>query len=401
MNIALLTTEYAHKKTPRTGGIGTFFKLLAKELHKKGNNVTVVVFTGKKDFDFNDEGVCVYVRKDFFKKNKLIDLIRSLTKKSTSYKKIYKQTYIKERKYIAKEFNRIVRYKNIEVVETQDYGGISLFLDEKYPILIRCHGTNKVLTREFNYNKTKLYNQVFDELEDLTINNLNNTIVGVSKYSSSLIEKMFLRKNVNYIYNGVDIKKFKISDEKIIENAIFYFGTLSEKKGLITLCNIFNNIKTKLPNASLHLIGKGANYFQYLKREVLDSSVLEDVFYYNELDNKDLPSLLGKANVVLFPTKGENFPFVFLEAMALKKIIIVSNIKPSLEIIENNKNGFIAHSEADFIEKTLYVLTNYNKLTVIEEKARQTIEDKFTSEVMADLSIKLYQKIIKEYNEIY
>lgn len=398
MNIALLTTEYAHKKTPVFGGIGTFLTNLAKGLERNGHNVYVLVITGKKNFSFKDGNIVVKVRKNFFRKDKLTELVRSLTKNRPRYYQLYEKVYLKERKYIAAELKKYIKDKDIDIIETQDYGGISLFLGEETPVVIRCHGTHKVLTKEFGYDEYNQFSVIMNDIENTTISNKENHILGVSMYSSSLIRKYFERQEeVPYIYNGVDLEKFEpVRDKGYIKNSIFYFGTLSEKKGVKFLCEVFNEFKKNNPEATLHLIGRGENYFSYLEENVIDPKYIKDVTYYGAVENSKLSQYVKDANVVVFPTQGENFPFAFLEAMALEKVIIANDIAPAHEIISEGENGFIARTKQEFIEKIEEVFKNEELKKVIEKNARKTIKEKFTSDLMVENTENYYKKIIEK-----
>lgn len=397
MNIALLTTEYAHEKTPKAGGIGTFNSVLAKGLQEKGHTVYVVVFYGKKNFTIDDDGISVFVRKSFFRKHKISELIRSVSKTREKLFKFYQKVYSDEREYISKEFYKIISDKKIDIIETQDCGGISYSLNEDIPVVIRCHGTNEVLSKEFNYIRPELYNKVLKELEGKTISKEKNNIVAVSKYAGDLIFKYFNRKGAKVIYNGVDVNKFKPSvKDKTIPKSIFYFGTLSEKKGLKFLCEVFNELNERDDETTLHIIGKGEKYFSYLEKNILTKKALKNVVYYGVMNHDDLNKELVKAKTIVFPTQGENFPFVFLEAMSLEKVIISNAIEPAYEIIDQGKNGFIAKGKDEFISTIEKVISPDFDGKLIESNARKTVENKFTNLIMVDDSVKLYKEILSK-----
>ena len=48
MKILFFTNEYSHKKLPDCGGVGTFLKVLAEALVKKGHHVYIFGFSRKK-----------------------------------------------------------------------------------------------------------------------------------------------------------------------------------------------------------------------------------------------------------------------------------------------------------------------------------------------------------------
>ncbi|MEX6625847.1 glycosyltransferase family 4 protein [Tenacibaculum salmonis] len=394
MKIAFLTTEYAHAKTPVYGGIGTFFKILADELIAKGNTVSIFVYGGKYNFDFEDGEIKIRVRKDFFRDNKIQNLVRSLSRRSPKFYSFYLKCFLNERKYVAKHFNNFIKDKNIDVIEVPDYGGYFYALDNKIPVNVRCHGTNTVLTKEFNYSFREPKDRALNDSELLSFKNLNLNIITVSKYAGSLIEKYFKRSDYNVIYNGVNINKFTSTSKDIIKDSIFYFGTLSEEKGVGVLCENFNKVCENNGTATLHIIGRREEYWQYLKENILTEKALERTTYYGIVDYNDLEKVLSKADMFVFPSRGENFPFVFLEAMSLQRPIIVNNIKPSYEIIEHGINGLITKSDEDFYNLIMSVLENKVDVTKLANNARNTVKENFIYNKMVDDTISFYKKTI-------
>ena len=97
-------------------------------------------------------------------------------------------------------------------------------------------------------------------------------------------------------------------------------------------------------------------------------------------------------------TKGENFPFSFLEAMALEKLVIANNIPVTKEIIEHHKNGFIANNETDFIKYISHVFDNLEEAHKIAINARKHIVTHFSKEKMVSETLNLYNELIKISN---
>ena len=244
-----------------------------------------------------------------------------------------------------------------------------------------------------NYFGYKNIDEVTIKIELNAIKNYNN-IIAVSKFSKKINEKWFNKNNIEVIYNGIDSNVFKSKiSAKILNKSIYYFGTITEKKGLYDLALIFNKIVQKYPRATLHLIGKGSQYLEYLKSEVFIEKALLNLVYHGVVEYSQIPQKLLNAHVIVFPTKGENFPFSFLEAMSMEKPVIVSNIEVSKEIIVDGVNGYIAASNQEFIDKIDIVFNNCNK--EISSNARKTIIKYFSISEMTENTIKYYNQIME------
>ena len=85
MKILFFTNEYSHEKLPDCGGVGTFLKVLAEALVKKGHQVYIFGFSRKK-MQFSDRNIHFYFKKKYSKGHFLMELIRSLGSKLNSWK---------------------------------------------------------------------------------------------------------------------------------------------------------------------------------------------------------------------------------------------------------------------------------------------------------------------------
>jgi glycosyltransferase involved in cell wall biosynthesis len=109
---------------------------------------------------------------------------------------------------------------------------------------------------------------------------------------------------------------------------------------------------------------------------------------------------IEKATLCVFPTFAEALPVSWLEAMALKKPIVASNVGWAKEIIDDGKDGFLVHPEAhsDYAEKIIALLEDNNLRTQFSKAAREKIESAFSSRIVAKQSVEFYTKIINKNN---
>lgn len=393
MNILFLSSEYNHPNLPASGGVGTFIKIIAHELSKRGHTVHVFGFN-RKQLEFKDKDVNLYFARKFSKKRWMIKFYMSASRK-LKFEKLFCKFLKLEYKFWASELKKYAKGKDLNIIEAWDYGGHFMNLNKlDIPVVVRCHGSAGVLNHYFGYP----YLKNLSNFEKLAFKDYNN-IIAVSRFTKRINEEWFNKKNIHVIHNGIDLKQFSntYNRKDVINQSIFYFGTLSERKGVYDLAEVFNNITTKFPNATLHLIGKGKDIFEHIEENILTEKSLKNTTYYGSLQHNELAILLRKAHTIVFPTKGENFPFAFLEAMATEKPIVTSNIEVSSEIINHNTNGLIAGSIEEYVTHISKIFTDLEYANTLALNARKTIEDHFTVELMAEKSIEYYTKVINDY----
>lgn len=397
MNVALFTFEYAHKKTPVYGGIGTYFKTIAKELNDKGINVIVYVYypyrTKDKINSFKDGNIEVEVLENYSSKHFFYRKLRKISLKF-GLKKLYIKLKIIEYKSIADSFFKFIENRNIDIIQTHDYKAPISYLKTDIPKVIRCSGSVAMLVEKFNYCPINHEYEIIKKFEQKAFKNADY-ITAVSNFSAKTTKEIFNIEKIKVINNGVDYKLIKDYEIEEIPYSIFYFGSVNEGKGIKTLAKIFNKIQEKEPRANLHIIGKGKEYWDYINSYILSDSAREKTTYYGQKNKKELYYLISKASIFIFPTHGENFPFVFIEAMAFCKPIIVNNIEVSFDIIDDKKNGFIVEKEEDYIEIVLDLFKNPKKRKNIGKNAREKVENNFSLKQMTNKTIELYNEIKK------
>lgn len=389
MKILLFTNEYSHEKLPDCGGVGTFLKVLAEALVKKGHDVYVYGFSRRK-IQFSDHNIHFYFIKKYSKGHFLTELIRSIGAKLKSDP--LQLFFLKrERKYLAHKLKTYASKNKIDVIESFVFSGYTAYYDHSTPLVLRFHGSRAFWHYYLGQKKDSL--KIL--MEQKAIENASK-IVAVSEFSAEAIQKMYSIDSHKVIYNAIDTKLFSLDPSiEIINQSIFYFGTLSDAKGVHTLAEIFNEVVILYPKASLHIIGKGNAYWNNLYENILSTEAKGQTTYYGTKQLSELPKLLSKANLICLPTNGETFGLAFVEAMALEKLVIANNIPVTKEIIDHQKNGFIANIASDFLKYISYAFDNPEEVHKIAVSARKQSVANFSQEKMVTETLNLYNTLIK------
>lgn len=389
MKILLFTNEYSHEKLPDCGGVGTFLKVLSEALVEKGHQVYVFGFS-RKNIQFSEHNIHFHFIKKYSKVHLLTELLRSIgVKLRNNMLQLY--FFKKERKYLANKLKIYAAKNKIDVIESFVFSGYTAYFDNSIPLVLRFHGSRGFWHYYLGQKKEPL--KIL--MEQKALENMSK-IVAVSKFSAEAIQNIYSVDTHKVIYNGIDTKVFSPDPSvETIDQSIFYFGTLSDAKGVDTLAKVFNEVLKLYPKASLHLIGKGNTYWNYLCEHVLSSDSKRQTTYYGAKQLYELPKLLCKANLICLPTNGETFGLAFVESMALEKLVIANNIPVAKEIIEHQKNGFIANNESDFLKYISYAFDNPEEAHKIAVNARKHIVTHFSKEKMVAETLNLYNELIK------
>ncbi len=378
MKIAFLTPEYPHTKTGTSGGIGTSIKNLAAALKLNGSEVSILVYGQNSDGLFQDNGIDIHQ-------------IQNIKFKGLSW-------YL-TRKKIQKKIDFLYSEKKIDLIEVVDWTGITSFITlKKCPIVIKLHGSDAYFC-DLEDRKAKFWNK-FHEKRALQKADFHTA---VSRFVATETSRVFrIKKQFTIIPNGVNMIDFG-SDNSSNPNQILYFGSLIRKKGLLELPMIFNKIHENNPNAKLILAGKDVPDIATksastwaLMQKLFAENALQNVTYLGVIPYENIRKIIQESTVCVFPSFAEAFPVSWLEAMAMKKAIVASNIGWAIEVVTNKVDGFLVNPKKheEFAEKVAVLLKNESLNVSFGKNAQQKMANTFDINIIAQKNLDFYQSII-------
>ncbi|GAB5565099.1 MAG: glycosyltransferase family 4 protein [Winogradskyella sp.] len=389
MRILFFTNEYSHPELPPHGGVGTFFKTVAERLTAQGHEVFIYGFS-KRKYEIIDDEIKIKFFKQYFKANPIAELFRSLSSR-LGYPSITEYWLKKERQHLTKQLKKYALKNNIDIIQSFTFNGFTAFWDNSIPLVTRYHGSRGF----WHYYLNKPYEELKIKMEKKALLVTPFTVAN-SYFSKDFIKDYYDIEVAKVIPNGIDVNHFSPKkDVEEIPKSIFYVGTISEAKGVNNLISAFNEIIKKHPDATLHLIGRGEKYFNQLKSKLFTEAALVNTTYYKHISLKELPRKLSEASLIAVPSKGETFGFTIVEAMALEKITVVSDIPVAHEIIEDTKDGFIAKDTKHFEELICKVFDHPEAFSTMRKVAREKVLANYTLELMTKATLNYYKEILK------
>jgi glycosyltransferase involved in cell wall biosynthesis len=380
MKIAFLTPEFPHPKTGSSGGIGTSILNLSKGLVKDGHEVSVLVYGQDKDEVFIENGITYYR----IKNTRLKGFSRLLTQKK-----------------VQRLINKLVSENKIEILEAPDWTGFTSNIKISCPLVIRLNGSDTYFCHLDN-RQVKFLNKFH---EKKALQNAD-ALLSVSQYTADLTKELFeLNRDFTIIPNSIDIDKFSNEGSAVMEeNTILYFGTLIRKKGALELPLIFNEVYKQNNQVKLILIGRDASDIisgnsstWEMMQPLFNSDAKQNVSYLGSVPYEKIKEYITHSTVCFFPTFAEALPVSWIEAMAMKKAIVASDIGWASEVIDDGINGFLVHPTAHklYADKIIKLLENQALRNEFGIEARKKVKQKFSIEVVAAQSVDFYKKIIK------
>jgi glycosyltransferase involved in cell wall biosynthesis len=353
MKIAFLTPEYPHPLTGNSGGIGTSIKNLAVGLVAAGCEVRVLVYGQEQDAVFQDSNV-------------IIQRIKNI--------KIKRLSWFFTRKKIERIINKLHKSNQIDLVEAPDWTGITSFISpKKCPIVIRLNGSDTYFCN-LEQRRVKWKNK-FHEKRALV---KADALLSVSQFAADQTNVVFgLHKKFTIIPNSIDVSIFDQNENRtFVSNTVLYFGSVIRKKGLLELPLIFNKLVELNSAAQLIIVGKdvpdivsGSNSTWEIMQELFTEEAILHVSYAGSVPYSEIQTHINAATVCIFPSFAEALPVSWIEAMALQKSIVASNIGWATDVIDDEINGFLVDPK----EHALYA----NKINELLQNASRCSKAKY------------------------
>lgn len=378
MHIAYLTPEYPNPKLANTGGLGTSIKNLAIALAAKGIKVTIFIY-GQKVQEVYTE-----------------DLIHFHVIKQKKYK--FGGFYF-YRKYIERYVK--ANLGDIDLIEAPDWTGITAFMRFKIPLIIRFHGSDTYFCHLEN-RRQKIKNKWFERLAMKPA----DAFIAPTHFAGLESIKLFKQPlhKLKIIHYGLSLKDFNNRNPDVFEPyRLLNIGTLIRKKGVFQIVKMFNEIVSKHPNATLYLIGADSYDIKTnsastwaLMQEQMSEQAKAQTTYLGKVPYIEVQKHIRNANICVFPSMAETLGMVTIEAMALQKVVLNTDIGWAQDIITHNEDGFMHHPNniKAYVDTILRLFEDKDLISSIGIKARQKVETRFDIETIVEQNITYYKGFI-------
>jgi colanic acid/amylovoran biosynthesis glycosyltransferase len=209
-------------------------------------------------------------------------------------------------------------------------------------------------------------------------------------------------EKIRILYGGVDLDQYKYSPpNKWGSENILSLGRLVEKKGHHVLMQAFKKIKTKFPNATLTIIGRG-ELEDYLKSLAAQLNLGNSFKLLNHVPKDQVREYLYKADLFcaasLEAANGdvEGIPNTLKEAMAMGVPVISTTHAGIPELITHNKEGILVpENNIDQLALALdYMLSNRNFWTAYTIAARRKVEQHFDLRKQLQIQAQYYDELL-------
>ena len=227
---------------------------------------------------------------------------------------------------------------------------------------------------------------------------------------NDLIQRGIPSEKITPVFNGVNVDDFKSvpPDAEFQEKwklkgktIIGFIGSFYRYEGLDLLIKAFARIAAKCDDAILLLVG-GGEMDSELKKLASDLGLNDQVIMPGRIPHERVPGVYAMIDILAYPRHPMRLtelvtPLKPLEAMAMGKALVASDVGGHKELIRNNETG-ILFKAGDLEELTASlnrVLEETDLRGQLEEQGREWVKENKTWDKTTEVYVDIYQSVQK------
>ena len=234
----------------------------------------------------------------------------------------------------------------------------------------------------------------------------------------ALDDSMF--RKIDVVYNPLDLSSF---DPKKVDGDQFkkmfkvngsypllgVVGQISAWKGLADVIRAMSKVLSSFPQARLLVVGEpkfdtasarydNVAYFKELKSLVKKLNLKKEVIFTGE--RSDIPQIMKAIDLLILASWEEPFGRSLIEAMAMEKPVISTNVGGPTEIIKDRVNGvLVSPKNPQIIARTIIQLAlKKKKSEEMGRRGRKEVEKRFNTDTYIAKMLNIYKKILDKRN---
>jgi glycosyltransferase involved in cell wall biosynthesis len=226
---------------------------------------------------------------------------------------------------------------------------------------------------------------------------------------SDALRKMYIEgrgieaRRVVSIYNGVELERFSpvhpgkqssgYRSIRQVNMSVGCFGRLVWQKGIEYLIRAIPAVVSEVAPVHFLMVGDGP------ERDRLETMAAEmgvgDCITFTGFMEDVLP-LLSRVNVVVIPSVKEGFPMISLEAMAMAKPIVATQIDGITEQLQHLRSALLVPPKSSHALAAAIVALLKDKSLAAElaREARKVVEQRFTLQNTVSATQNVYEALL-------
>lgn len=292
-----------------------------------------------------------------------------------------------------KRLRQIISREKVDIVHTHaSFAGRIAGRMSGCKVVMTRHGLGSGGNRMVKRAATRLISRIFTD-----------RIIAVSRaVKVSLMDSGVPADMITTVYNGIDLSKFDGINGTLrrklgIAPGVPIVGIVARlvpEKGYEYAINAFYHVLKVYPSARLVIVGDGP-LEESLKSMCIKLGINEHVIFTGY--RQKVENLVADFDVFVLPSVSEGLGLALLEAMALGKPAVATEVGGIPEVIKHDVNGLLVPPGNDkyLAEGIIEVLSDKKRAKTLGLEAQKTACQKFSSKTMIEKTEEVYMEILQ------
>jgi glycosyltransferase involved in cell wall biosynthesis len=220
------------------------------------------------------------------------------------------------------------------------------------PVIVTIHGLPKSIILPDGRESTD-YDEFTSDFDfDLVLAVSENVAETLRRYLKSAVHD-----RIRVVYSGIDMSTFRPLPDVEKQWDVAFMGRLEAMKAVDLFPEMLSILRPRFPRLKMMMTGEGS-LKSWLFKEFEERNVSSMIEYKGVVETDDVPLLLNKSRIFLYPSRQEPFGLSIIEAMACGVPVITTNVFGPDEIIRPDYDGIAvspddANALADAVDSLL------------------------------------------------
>lgn len=352
---------------PYIGGVETLSAAMLPALAAHGHVITVV--TSHNDLDLPET-----------------ESFNGITVNRFDFRGALRRHDIEEIVCVRSQVVNVITAAGPDVIHLDGIGSSAMFLLQtrrkiRAPLLVTLHSD---LLRGRKNNDAPLHTSVLRVADWVT-----TVSRSALRQAESVVPDIAEKSSV--AYSGIRIPALAPAALPYHPAVILCLGRLVPEKGFDLAIAAFAEIVTHRPDTRLVIAGGGPESDR-LRAQSRDLGIADCVEFPGVIAPDQVPGLINTATIVAMPSRHEGMPVVAMEAAAMARPIVATNVSGLPEIVTDTVTGLVVTTGdvTGLCDALLYLLDNPDTATAMGAAGRAHVVTDFTIENGIDSREKLY-----------
>lgn len=391
MNILLLTQFLSTTK----GGGEYIFSVTANALAKKGHKIWIITHKVENE-DYT-----------YFHKNVKIEFVSSIKYEGglpPSFRdniKFVLQAVIKGIYLIKKEKIELIHSNNFSPALSSSILSFITscpHITSMWDVFSLCESDywTKWATQK---GVSRLHAFLGPRFEKMILHMRHVAIHTISEASKDDLVAFGASKPIHIIQPGINISQYQNTNPNNLQ--FVYVGRLVFYKNLETVIRAISLIKNTYEKIQLKIIG-GGPHKERLENLTNQLGLQENIEFCGYVSEDEKYKIISSSIAMVFPSLCEGFGLVILESFSCNRPVVVSNLRPMSDIIDDKKDGLVIQpkDEKKWAEALSFIIQDPKRALSMGQEGNKKLHQKYSLNRMIDQIESMYNDITSKVSHI-